>query len=98
MLFLVGHLSKNKEQLRQQLKIFFFINFIFFTREKNSLIKGIVSRDLEGLQMILMNIHYTWVPDVPLVICYFLNFRFHMVLYNQSFELVKLLLMHSAKA
>ena len=44
--------------------------------------------------MILMNIHYTWVPDVPLVICYFLNFRFHMVLYNQSFELGKLLLMN----
>ena len=38
--------------------------------------KGIVSRDFEGLQMILMK--RSWVPDVPLVVCYFLNFRFHI--------------------
>ena len=43
-----------------------------------TLLKGIVSRDFEGLQMILMN--RSWVPDVPLVVCYFLNFRFHIVL------------------
>ena len=42
----------------------------------NYLFKGIVSRDFEGLQMILMN--RSWVPDVPLVVCYFLNFRFHI--------------------
>ena len=39
-------------------------------------IKGIVSRDFEGLQIILMN--RSWVPDDPLVVCYFLNFRFHI--------------------
>ena len=41
-------------------------------------LKGIVSRDFEGLQMILMN--RSWVPEVPLVVCYFLNFRFHIAL------------------
>ena len=39
---------------------------------------GIVSRDFEGLQMILMNRLY--VPDVPLEVYSFLNFRFHIVI------------------
>ena len=37
--------------------------------------KGIVSRDFEWLQIILMNRLY--VPDVPLEVYSFLNFRFH---------------------
>ena len=40
-------------------------------------IKGIVSRDFEGLQMILMN--RIVVPDFPLDVYLFLNFRFHIV-------------------
>ena len=53
--------------------------------------KGIVSRDFGGLQMILMK--RIVVPDVPLDVYLFLNFRFHVV---QSFEQFKLLLMHLA--
>ena len=39
--------------------------------------KGIVSRDFDWVQMILMN--RTWIPDVPLEVYCFLNFRFHIV-------------------
>ena len=56
--------------------------------------KGIVSRDFEWLQMILIN--RLCVPDVLLDVYSFLNFRFHVVV--QSFERVKLLLVHLAKA
>ena len=59
------------------------------------LIKGIVSRDFEWLQTILMN--RLCVPDVPLEVYSFLNFCFHIAIV-QSFERVKLLLMHLAKA
>ena len=38
------------------------------------------------------------VPDVPLDDYLLLNFRFHIVFQVQSFEWVKLLLMHLAKA
>ena len=41
-------------------------------------IKGIVSRDFGGLQMILIN--RLCVPDVPLEVYSFLNFRFHIVI------------------
>ena len=44
-------------------------------------LKGIVSRDFEGLQIILMD--RTWVPHVPIVDCYFLNFCFHKLLRYQ---------------
>ena len=37
-------------------------------------IKGIVSRDFGGLQMILID--RIGVPDVPLDVYFFLNFRF----------------------
>ena len=40
-------------------------------------LKGIVSRNFEGLQMILMN--RTWVPDVPLKVNSFLKLHFHIV-------------------
>ena len=40
--------------------------------------KGIVSRDFGGLQMILVN--RIGVPDVPLDVYSFLNFRFHLVI------------------
>ena len=43
-------------------------------------LKGIVSRDFEWLQMVLINLmNRSWVPDVPLVVYYFLNFRLHIV-------------------
>ena len=42
-----------------------------------SALKGIVSRDFRCLQMILMD--RIVVPDVPLEVYYFLNFRFHIV-------------------
>ena len=58
--------------------------------------KGIVSRDFGGLQMIMMG--RIGVNDVPLKVYSFLNFCFHLVIEVQSFERVKLLLMHSAKA
>ena len=58
--------------------------------------KGIVSRDFEWLQMILMN--RLCVPDVPLEVYSFLNLHLHVVFYFLSFERVKLLLMHLAKA
>ena len=60
-------------------------------KSNRHLFKGIVSRDFEWLQMILMN--RSWVPDVPLVVYYCLNFRFHIVFKFLSFEWVKLLLM-----
>ena len=40
-------------------------------------LKGIVSRNVEGLQMILMN--RAWVPDVPLKVNSFLKLHFHIV-------------------
>ena len=42
------------------------------------MLKGIVSQDFEGLQIIFMN--RTWLPDVPLEAYLFLNFRFYVVL------------------
>ena len=45
--------------------------------KQNLQVKGIVSPDFDWLQMILMN--RTWVPDVPLEVYSFLNFRFHIV-------------------
>ena len=47
------------------------------TEEKRNMVKGIVSRDFGGLHMILMN--RIVVPDVPLDVYLFLNFRFHIV-------------------
>ena len=41
-------------------------------------VKGIVSRDFGGLQMILMG--RIGVPDVPLKVYSFLNFCFHIVI------------------
>ena len=46
--------------------------------------------------MILMN--RSWVPDVPQVVYYFLNFQFHIVFQDLGLQRVKLLLMHLAKA
>ena len=43
-------------------------------RNFNPELKGIVSQDFEGLQMILMN--KSWVPDVPMVVCYSYKFSF----------------------
>ena len=45
--------------------------------EPKMVFKGIFSRDFEGLQMILIN--RLCVPDVPLEVYSFLNFRFHIV-------------------
>ena len=45
--------------------------------------KGIVSRDFGGLHIILMD--RIGVPDVPLKVYSFLNFRFHIVILVQSF-------------
>ena len=59
-------------------------------------VKGIVSRDFEWLQIILMNRLY--VPDVPLEVQSFLNFRFHKDFQFLSLQRVKLLLMHLANA
>ena len=58
--------------------------------------KGIVSRDFGGLQMILMN--RIGVPDVPLEVYSFLNFRFYIDFSVQRFERVKLLLILLANA
>ena len=44
--------------------------------EQKCLFKGIVSQDFGGLQMILLN--RIGVPDVPLEVYSFLNFRFHI--------------------
>ena len=46
--------------------------------ERQNKFKGIVSRDFGGLQMILMD--RIGVPDVPLEVYSFLNFRFHIVI------------------
>ena len=54
------------------------INKVCFVFLSHLSFKGIVSRDFGGLQMILMN--RTWVPDVPLEVYSFLNFRFHIVI------------------
>ena len=43
----------------------------------NTVLKGIVSRDFEWLQMILMN--RLCVPDVPLEVYSFLNLHLHIV-------------------
>ena len=50
--------------------------FIYFKVGKKSL-KGIVSRDFEWLQMILIN--RLCVPDVPLEVYSFLNLHLHIV-------------------
>ena len=47
-----------------------------FTVQITSQFKGIVSRDFEGLQKILMK--RTWVPDVPLKVHSFLKLHFHI--------------------
>ena len=58
--------------------LFHYLYFNFFKYDYvNVSLKGIVSRDFEWLQMILMN--RFWVPDVPLVVYYFLNLHFHIV-------------------
>ena len=57
--------------------------------------KGIVSRDFEGLQIILMN--RTWVPGVPLDV-WFLFFVFiYSNIISSKFDTVKLLLIHKQK-
>ena len=53
--------------------------------------KGIVSRDFEGLQLILMG--RIGVPDVPLEVYLLFNFRFHIIFLVQGFERFKLLLL-----
>ena len=63
---------------------------------KNNSFKEIVSRNFEVLQMILMD--RTVVYDVPLDVNLFFYFLFSYSIYVQSFERVKLLLMHLAKA
>ena len=60
------------------------------------LFKGKPSRNFEVLQVILMN--RIGIPDVPLKVYSFINFRFYIVILGQSFDRVKLLLMHLAKA
>ena len=59
-------------------------------------LKGIVSRDFEWLQTILMN--RLCVPDVPLEVYSFLNSHLHTVFKFLSLQRVKLLLRHLAKA
>ena len=49
----------------------------FLRQVKQCLIKGIVSRDFEWLQMILMD--RLCVPDVPLEVYSFLNLHLHIV-------------------
>ena len=58
--------------------------------------KGIVSRDFEWLQMILIN--RLCVPDVPLEVYSFLNLHLHIVFKFLSLQRVKLLLMDLAIA
>ena len=57
-------------------------------------LKGIVTRDFGGLQMILMD--KIGAPDVPLKVFFF--FTFHIVFQVLSLQRVKLLLMHLAKS
>ena len=59
-------------------------------------LKGKVSRYFGGLQMILM--YRTGVADIPLDNYAFLNSFFHVEFDIQSFQRVKLLLIHLAKA
>ena len=49
-------------------------------------LKGIVSRDFQGLQMILMD--RAWAPGIPLYV-YFLKFMFSYRFYAKSFKWVK---------
>ena len=64
------------------LQLFFLWDTLIYYFENNRvchiLFKGIVSRDFGGLQMILIN--RIGVPDVPLEVYSFLNFRFHIVI------------------
>ena len=69
---------------------------LFFKLQFFHLFKGIVSRDFEWLQTILMN--RLCVPDVPLEVYSFLNFCFHIVFKFLSLQRVQLLLIHLAKA
>ena len=59
-------------------------------------IKGTVSRDFGGLQMIFMN--RAWVTDVPLEVYLFKIFIFLYSSLSSKFVRVKLLLMHLAEA
>ena len=65
---------------------------IFVMLHEKYVFKGIVSRDFEGLQMILMN--RTWVPYVPLKVYSYFKLHLHTVFLFKSFERVKLLLKH----
>ena len=47
---------------------------VVFVKIANVILKGIVSRDFQWLQMILV----AWVPDVPLKVYYFFNLCFHV--------------------
>ena len=58
--------------------LFHYLYFNFFKYDYvNVSLKGIVSRDFEWLQMILMN--RLCVPDVPLKVYSFLNLHLHVV-------------------
>ena len=59
------------------LTVYMCVQSMLYTHLLFTAFKGIVSRDFEGLQMILMD--RIGVPDVPLEVYYFLNFRFHIV-------------------
>ena len=49
---------------------------VVFVKIANVILKGIVSRDFQWLQMILVDV--AWVPDVPLKVYYFFNLCFHV--------------------
>ena len=51
-------------------------NLLIVVQSFRKLFKGIVSRDFEGLQLILMD--RIRVPDVPLEVHYFLNLHLHI--------------------
>ena len=49
---------------------------VVFVKIASVILKGIVSRDFQWLQMILVDV--AWVPDVPLKVYYFFNLCFHV--------------------
>ena len=82
--------------MRRKIKLYTIHNFTWKIRHFFLQLKGIVSRDFEGLQMVLMD--RIGVPDVPLEVYSFLNLHLHIAFQFLSLQRVKLLLMHLAKA
>ena len=80
------------------LKVFLHLQMVCQDNQNVWCFKGTVLRDFRSMQMILID--RTWVSGIPLEVQYILLciFSYGILLLALSFERVKLLLLHLAKA